>query len=257
MTKLRRNLMALALCSATLFALSDPTPAQDAFPSRTVRFVVGFPPGGGVDAVARLFAEKLSVIFGQPVVVMNHPGAAGGIAGKQVSADPPDGYTVLVNSNSMVVYSLMNPKTDLVVERDLQAVISVAPQAIILVASPNTPVNSVSELIALARTRPLNYGTPGSGSIPHLVIEQLLTTQPGVHMQHVPFQGASPALTAAMANQIDIASVTLPPAASAKTQMRTVRPPSTARGTRRPSPRPCRRLRTSHPLRAPVPARRS
>jgi len=119
MTKLRRNLMALALCSATLFALSDPTPAQDAFPSRTVRFVVGFPPGGGVDAVARLFAEKLSVIFGQPVVVMNHPGAAGGIAGKQVSADPPDGYTVLVNSNSMVVYSLMNPKTDLVVERDV------------------------------------------------------------------------------------------------------------------------------------------
>ena len=213
MTKLRRNLMALALCFATLFALSTPTPAQDAFPSRTVRFVVGFPPGGGVDAVARLFAEKLSVIFGQPVVVMNHPGAAGGIAGKQVSADPPDGYTVLVNSNSMVVYSLMNPKTDLVVERDLQAVISVAPQAIILVASPNTPVNSLSELIALARTRPLNYGTPGSGSIPHLVIEQLLTTQPGVHMQHVPFQGASPALTAAMANQVDIASVTLPPAA--------------------------------------------
>src|SRR3974390_720785 len=98
MTKLRRNLMALALCVTTLFALSAPTPAQDAFPSRTVRFVVGFPPGGGVDAVARLFAEKLSVIFGQPVVVMNHPGAAGGIAGKQVSADPPHGYTALVHS---------------------------------------------------------------------------------------------------------------------------------------------------------------
>ena len=204
----------LILLVCALFGGLAPAAAQDKpFPSRTVRIVVGFPPGGGVDAVARMFADKMSGIFGQPVVVMNHGGAAGGIAGKQISAETPDGYTVLVNSNSMVIYSLMNPKTGLVVERDLQAVASVAPQAIIIVSSPELPVNSLSDLIALARKRPLNYGTPGSGSIPHLVIEQLLSTLPGVKMQHVPFQGAAPALTAVMANQIDIASVTLPPAA--------------------------------------------
>ena len=206
--------LVLTLGCAVLFGWLAPAAAQDKpFPSRTVRLVVGFPPGGGVDAVARMFADKMTAIFAQPVVVLNHGGAAGGIAGKQVSAEEPDGYTVLVNSNSMVIYSLMNPKAGLVVERDLQAVASVAPQAIIIVTPPDAKADSLNDLITLARTRPLNYGTPGSGSIPHLVIEQLLSTLPGVHMQNVPFQGASPALTAAMANQIDIASVTLPPAA--------------------------------------------
>jgi tripartite-type tricarboxylate transporter receptor subunit TctC len=197
------------------FAWRAPAAAQDKpYPSRSVRLVVGFPPGGGVDAVARLFAEKMSGLFGQPVVVMNQGGAAGGIAGKRVSAEEPDGYTVLVNSNSMVIYSLMNPETGLVVERDLQAVASVAPQSIIIVTSPGVNADSLGELIALSRTRSLNYGTPGAGSIPHLLIEQLVSTLQGVHLQHVPFQGAAPALMAVMANQIDIASVTLPPAAS-------------------------------------------
>jgi tripartite-type tricarboxylate transporter receptor subunit TctC len=204
----------LTLYCAALFGWLAPAAAQDKpFPSRTVRLVVGFPPGGGVDAVARMFADKMTAIFGQPVVVVNHGGAAGGIAGKQVSAEEPDGYTILVNSNSMVIYSLMNPKAGLVVERDLQAIASAAPQAIIIVTAPNVKADSLNDLIALARTRPLNYGTPGSGSIPHLVIEQLLSTLPGVQMQNVPFQGASSALTAVMADQIDIASVTLPPAA--------------------------------------------
>ena len=204
----------LLLGIGALFGSFAPAAAQDKpYPSRKVRFIVGFPPGGGVDAVARLFADKMSVLFNQPVVVMNHGGAAGGIAGKLVSAEDPDGYNVLINSNSMVIFSLMNPQAGLVVERDLEAVASVAPQAIIIVCSPDLKVNSLRELIAVARTRSLTYGTPGSGSIPHLVVEQLLSTLPEVHMQHVPFQGAAPALAAVMANQIDIASVTLPPAA--------------------------------------------
>ena len=128
-------------------------------------------------------------------------------------SEEPDGYSVLVNSNSMVIYSLMTPKAGLVVERDLYAVAAAAPQAIVLAGAPNLPANNLKELVALAKTRPLNYGSPGTGSIPHLVIEQLLTTLPGVQLQNVPFQGAAPALTAAMSNQIDLASVTLPPAA--------------------------------------------
>ena len=204
----------LILCFGLLIGGLAPAAAQDKpYPSHTVRLVVGFPPGGGVDAVARMFADKMTVLLKQPVVVENRGGAAGSIAGKQVAATEPDGYTVLVNSNSMVISALMNPKSGLVVERDLHAIASVAPQAIIIVAAPNVKAGSLNELIALARTRSLNYGTPGPGSIPHLVIEQLLSTLPGVKMQHIPFQGAAAALTAAVANQIDIASVTLPPAA--------------------------------------------
>ena len=204
----------LILCLGTMFAWSAPAAAQEkSYPSRTVRLVVGFPPGGGVDAVARMFADKMTSLLKQPVVVENRGGAAGSIAGKQVSNSEPDGYTVLVNSNSMVINTLMNPKSGLVVKRDLYAIASVAPQAIILVAAPNTKASSLKELIALARTRPVNFGTPGPGSIPHLVIEQLLSTLPDVKMQHIPFQGAAAALTAAVANQIDTASVTLPPAA--------------------------------------------
>jgi tripartite-type tricarboxylate transporter receptor subunit TctC len=202
----------LALCCAALVGAVAPAAAQANFPTRSIRVIVGFPPGGGVDAVARLFADKMTTILGQPVIVVNQGGAAGGLAAKKVSSEDPDGYTLLVNSNSMVIYSLMNPKVGLDTERDIYAVASAAPQAIILVAAPNVKANSLKELVELAKTRPLNYGTPGSGSIPHLVVEQLLTTLPGVQMQNVPFQGAAPALTAAMANQIDIASVTLPPA---------------------------------------------
>jgi tripartite-type tricarboxylate transporter receptor subunit TctC len=202
----------LAVCGVTLAALLAPASAQDAYPSRTIRLIVGFPPGGGVDAVARLFADKMSGIMGQPVVVVNQGGAAGGIAAKKVSTEEPDGYTVLVNSNSMVIYSLMTPKAGLNVERDLYAVAAAAPQAVAIVAAPDVKATTLKELVELSKTKPLNYGTPGSGSIPHLVIEQLLIAAPGAQMQNVPFQGAAPALTAAMSNQIDVASVTMPPA---------------------------------------------
>jgi len=201
------------LCVGALFASGLPAAAQDNhYPSRPIRLIVGFPPGGGVDAVARIFADRLSGVLGQPVVVMNHGGAAGGAAAKLVAAEPPDGYSVLINSNSMLIFSLMNPEAGLDIERDLRAVASVAPQAIVIVASPEIQDASLTHLMALAHTRVLTYGSPGSGSIPHLVVELLSSTASGLQLQHVPFQGAAPALTAVMGNQIDFASVTLPAA---------------------------------------------
>lgn len=208
------KLKILALCGAMLAAGLAPTLAQDNYPSRTIRLVAGFPPGGGLDTIGRLFADKLSVILGQQVVVLNQAGAAGGIAGKRVSTEDPDGYTVLLASNSMVIYSLMHSKAGLLVERDLYPVVSVAPQAVIITTTPTTKANTLKELMELSKTNRLNYGTPGAGSVPHLVIEQLISAVPGVQMQHVPFQGAAPALTATMSNQIDFASTTLPPAVS-------------------------------------------
>ena len=101
---------------------------------------MSFPPGGGIDAVARLFAEKMSPILGQPVVIENRAGAAGLIAGRAGASAEPDGYTVLVATNSMIIAQLINAAPGMAVERDLQAVASVAPQANIIVAAPDLPV---------------------------------------------------------------------------------------------------------------------
>jgi tripartite-type tricarboxylate transporter receptor subunit TctC len=206
-TKMLGVLLALVLGPATAIA-------QDAFPSRTIRLVVSFPPGGGVDAVARLFADKMSAMLGQPVVVENRGGASGTIAGRQVAQAEPDGYTVLVASNSMVVAQVMNPRTGLDIERDLLGIASTAPQAVILVVQPDTPAGSLKDLIALSRTTKLNYGSPGAGSVPHLVIEHLFTAISNTRMEHVPFAGAAQALTGALGGQIEVAVVTLPPAVS-------------------------------------------
>ena len=203
-----------ALVALALLAAASDVNAQDSFPSRTIRLVVSFPPGGGVDAVARLFADKMAAMLGQTVVVENRGGASGTIAGKQVAAAEPDGHTVLVASNSMVVAQVMNPSVGLDIERDLYAVASVAPQAVIVVSRPDLPAASLKELIELARTRKLNYGSPGAGSVPHLVLEHLFTSTGGARLEHVPFPGAAQALTGVLGGQIEVAVVTLPPAVS-------------------------------------------
>src|SRR5262245_29482389 len=145
---------ALALLLAGLAVLAQPAAAQDSYPSRNIRLLVSFPPGGGVDAVARLFADKMAAVLGQTVVVENRGGAAGLIAGRAVAAADADGYTVLVATNSMVVAQLLNTAPGLSVERDLVAVASVAPQANIVVAAPDLPVATLKDAVALAEKRP-------------------------------------------------------------------------------------------------------
>ena len=129
---MNRAMKTLALVLAGFAALAAPAAAQDAYPSRNVRLLVSFPPGGGVDAVARLFADKMSALLGQTVVVENRGGASGIIAGKQVAGAEPDGLSVLIASNSMVVAQAMSPNVGLDIARDLKALASVAPQAIII-----------------------------------------------------------------------------------------------------------------------------
>src|SRR5689334_23193549 len=107
MSKTMKALAVAGFVAASLMCAA-PGSAQDSYPSRSVRLIVSFPPGGGVDAVARLFADKMSAILGQPVVVENRGGAAGLIAGRAVASAEPDGYTVLVATNSMVIAQLMN-----------------------------------------------------------------------------------------------------------------------------------------------------
>src|SRR6478609_2675745 len=118
------------LLGVLLFAAAPDT-------SRPLRLVVSFPPGGGVDAVARLFADKMGALLGQTVVVENRGGASGIIAGKQVASAEPDGTSVLIASNSMVVAQVMSPNVGLDIARDLKALASAAPQAIIITAQPD------------------------------------------------------------------------------------------------------------------------
>jgi tripartite-type tricarboxylate transporter receptor subunit TctC len=200
-----------AAAIAGAMAFITPAMAQN-YPTRTIRLVVSFPPGGGIDAVARLFADKMSAILGQSVVVDNRGGASGLIAGRQVAAAEPDGYQVLVASNSMIIAQLLNASPGINVERDLRAVASVAPQASIIVAAPTLKASNMSELVALAKAKPLNYASPGVGSAPQLIFEHIFSTLAGAKMTHVPFPGAAAALTATMASQTEVAVVTLPPA---------------------------------------------
>jgi tripartite-type tricarboxylate transporter receptor subunit TctC len=198
---------------ASLWASLTPALAQfDSYPSRNIRMVVGFPPGGGIDVVARLFAERMSALLQQTVFVENRGGAAGALAGKQVATAAPDGYTILAGSNSMIINQILHPKSGLDVERELYPIASVARQAFIIVAAPDFKVGSLEEVFEFARRQPLLYGTPGAGSIPHLLVEQILAANPGVQATHVPYQGAAGALRAAVANHIHVAATTLPPA---------------------------------------------
>ena len=203
---------AFAIVLGAIAAWAGPAVGQDNTSSRPIRLVVSFPPGGGVDAVARLFADKMSALLGQTVVVENRGGASGIIAGKQVAAAELDGSAVLIASNSMVVAQAMNPNAGLDILRDLKTLASVAPQAIVITSQPNLAANTLPELIALAKTRRLNYGSPGAGSVPHLLGVYLFGSLAGVTLEHIPFPGAPQALTNLLGGQTDLAMVTLAPA---------------------------------------------
>ena len=207
--------MLKGLLVASLLWTVDDAPAafaQDVYPSRPIRLIVSFAPGGGVDVVARLFADRMSPILGQPIIVENRGGASGLIAGRQVAQAQPDGYTILVATNSMIIGQITNPVQGLDIRHDLQPVASVAPQANIVLAAPDLNVRTLADVVALAKKGSLTYASPGSGSVPQLLFEHFFSTIAQAPMVHVPFAGAAPALTAIMSHQTDVGIVTLPPA---------------------------------------------
>jgi len=205
--------VAFFMIPALVFVWGSPAQAQrGAYPSAPVKVIVGFPPGGGVDVVARLVAQKLDGILGQPVVVENKPGAASGIATRFVAGSEPNGYTVLINSNSMVVNQVINPNAGYDIQRQLIPITNVAWQSTIIVAKPDLKVSSLKEVLELSRKKKVSYGTPGTGSVLHLAGTYLFNMLAKVNLLHVPYKGASPALAAAAGNQVDLAFTTLPPA---------------------------------------------
>ena len=178
------------------------------FPTRPVRLVVGFTPGGGVDINARLLAAKLTEILGQTVLVENKPGAGTNIANEYVAKSAPDGYTLLFNSPAVAINMSLykNPGYDVL--KDFVPVSVFSDSTNILVVPASLPVASVKELIALAREKPgaLNFSSAGAGSTQHLAGE-LFKLRTGTQMVHVPYRGSAPSIAALLSAEVQLSFV--------------------------------------------------
>ena len=203
----RRSLIAAAA------ALPLPALAQDGpYPSRPVRMVVNFPPGGTTDIAARIYAERLQVRLGQPVPVENRGGATGNIGAEAVARATPDGYTVLSTavSPAAINYALFGARMPYKPE-DLAAVGLYLRVPNVIMVHPSQPIRTIQELVAAAKARPgaLNYGSAGSGGSPHMSMEMFLL-RTGTRMTHVPFRGAGPMLIEAVAGRLEASVDNIP-----------------------------------------------
>ena len=194
---------ATTLCAAFALAAAA-AQAQPAFPSKPVRFVVPFAPGGQSDVVARMVAEKLAARWGQPVVVDNKAGAATTIGADIVAKAPADGYTMLLAPAPFVITQYAYPKLPYDSRRDFTPVTLLVTNPMVVVTNPaKVPGRTLAEFVEHAKKTPgaLAYGTPGNGSLPHLAVE-LFQLQSGVQPLHVPYKGGGPAVIDLVAGQV-------------------------------------------------------
>jgi tripartite-type tricarboxylate transporter receptor subunit TctC len=193
----------LALAGAALLMGGLSAHAQ-AWPSKPVRLVVSYPPGGTVDAVARIVAPKLSAKLGQPVVIDNRGGAGGAIGGDLVAKSSPDGYTVLLDASNHAQNPALR-KMPFDTLRELAPVSLLVKVPNVLVVNPSAPMKNVADLIAQAKAKPggINYASSGNGSAQHLAGE-LFASMAGVQMTHVAYKGGGPALTDVMSGHVPV-----------------------------------------------------
>src|SRR5262245_13268117 len=206
----RRQFLHLAAGAAALPALSRIAQAQ-AYPTRPVRIIVGFPPGGSADIVTRLMGQWLSERFGQPFVIENRPGAAGNIAIEAVVRAPPDGYTLTLVVATNAINATLYDKLNFNLIRDIAPVAGGSRSPLVLVVNPAVPVNSVPEFIAHIKANPgkVSLASYGTGTISHLAGE-LFKRMAGVDILHVPYRGSSPMLTDLLAGQVQAAFDNMP-----------------------------------------------
>jgi tripartite-type tricarboxylate transporter receptor subunit TctC len=188
------------------------------YPTKPIRLIVGFAPGGGTDTTARAIAVKLTDILGQQIIIDNRPGAAGNIAAEIVSKASPDGYTILMGTIAALAInpSLYTTKLPFDSIKDFAPIIQAVDSTNILSLHPSVAASSVKELIALAKAKSLNYGSSGVGGTGHLAGE-LFNTMAGVKMTHVPYKGGGPAMIDLIGGQVQLVFAT---AASAVTQIK-------------------------------------
>ena len=190
-------------------ALADIAGARaDTYPSRPVRLIVPFAAGGLNDVVARLVAPYLERALGQPFIIDNRP-AASGIVGTDATAKAtPDGYTLLMVASSFTVIPATHQKVPYDAQRDLAPIVMVAKNALLFLVNPKVPAKSLAEFVALAKADPgkFNYASPGAATQTHLVVE-LFSQRAGIKLQHIPYRGGAPAMTAMVAGDTQFTAI--------------------------------------------------
>lgn len=184
-----------------LLLLAAGTAFGQPFPSKPIRMVVAFPPGGPVDVVARLLSPKMSETLGQSIVIENVGGGGGNIAAQRVAKSAPDGYTVLAHSSAYAVNPTLIGNLGFDAGKDMTAIAVVASQANLIFVHADFPAKSLKELLERARTEKLAFASPSSGTTPHLTGENLFRLRAKVDITHIPFKGAGPAMTAVLGGQ--------------------------------------------------------
>jgi tripartite-type tricarboxylate transporter receptor subunit TctC len=188
------------------FLVAASTPSLAEYPDHTIQIVVPYTPGGTVDLLARVLGPRLTAAWGQPVVILNRPGAGGSVGAEVVAKSAPDGYTLFISTNSPLTTNLaLYPSLGYEPLRDFEPIILGGENSLVLAANPKLPVKTVKDLIALAKSKPgeLNAGTSGNGSTAHLSLATF-NKQAGVSITHVPYRGGVPSLTAAIAGEVQL-----------------------------------------------------
>ena len=211
--KTRRTLLlATAMLTAGMLVLPSLANAQGTYPSRPIKFVVPYAPGGLPDTVARIFAQRLGDKLGQSVVVDNRPGANGVVAAQVLASSPKDGYTFLVTDGSMFsINPAIYKNLGYDYKRDFMPVSAAARAPLYLAVHPKVPANTLQEFIALAKAKPgtLNYGSSGIGSTHHLTMEAMKASL-GLQITHVPFKGTGQSVPALIGGQVEVLFSALP-----------------------------------------------
>jgi tripartite-type tricarboxylate transporter receptor subunit TctC len=195
------------LILASLLGICLSAAAQE-FPNRPIKLLVGFAAGGPLDVFTRVLAQELAGVIGQPVVVENRSGASGQLATDAVAKAEPDGYTLLSTASTFIVNPILSGRNSPDPQKDFAPVAHTAVLPTILVIAPDLPVQSLQDLVKLARTRPMTYSSAGNGGPAHLA-GALLGQTTGTQMTHVPYRGAAPGLADVMASRIDFTFYTM------------------------------------------------
>ena len=208
--KLRRRQFLKAAIAAAFPDGACPAQALD-YPTRPIRIIVGFPPGGGADLAARLVGQWLSESLGQPVVIENRPGAATSIATEMVVRAPPDGYTLLQVTVTNAINASLQQTHNFDFVRDIAPVASIMRVPNVMVVNQSLPVATVPEFIAYAKAHPakINMASGGNGTSSHMAGE-LFKMMAGIDIVHVPYHGAAPAVTALLGGQVQVLFETMP-----------------------------------------------
>jgi len=204
MTKIPRRRFLQLAGAAAVSATPRSTLALD-YPTRPVRWVVGYPPGGPQDIVARLVGQFLSERFGQQFIVENRSGAGGNIGAEAVINAPPDGYTMLLVGSPNAINATLYDKLNFVFVRDIVPVASIGRVPLVMEVHPSVPATTVPEFIAYAKANPgkINYASAGNGTPQH-VSGELFKMMAGVNMLHVPYRGAAPAVTDMISGHVQV-----------------------------------------------------